>query len=386
MRHSRDDHGRIHSQTVAEPSSATGNFLSMAARPVGRRAFMRSCAFTVGGLAVAGGIGETLAACGSQSSTSAAATSSSLGSITYQFSWIKNVEFGGSYIAATKGYYADQRINVSFLAGGPNVSVEPVVVSGKALVATDSPELVAGAVAQGAPLKIIAATFQKSPFGILSLAKAPITSPAGMIGKKIGVQGNNVTIFKAFLHVNGIPADKVTIVPVQFDPSPLVAGSIDGYLAFNFNEPVDLEQKGIKVNFFLMSDYHLGNFSEVYEARSDSLSDKTRRAQLVAFLRGEILGWQGAVADPALAADLAVNDFGKGLGLTVPIETASAIAMSDLIVTPETKQNGILTMSQASIQHSIATMTAEGINVSSDLFTTEILEEAYDGANHLTAS
>ena len=80
-----------------------------------RRSFLRRGA--AGGLGVAllgtGGMSAILAACGSSSKPAATGSSTSLagpkdlGELTFQLSWIKNVEFAGEYIADTNGYYKD---------------------------------------------------------------------------------------------------------------------------------------------------------------------------------------------------------------------------------------------------------------------------------------
>lgn len=62
------------------------------------------------------------------------ARAANLGKVAYQFSWIKNFQFAGEYVADYKRYYAAEGIEVDLLAGGPTLSVEPVVVSGKALI------------------------------------------------------------------------------------------------------------------------------------------------------------------------------------------------------------------------------------------------------------
>ena len=75
----------------------------------------------------------------------------------------------------------------------------PYVVAGCALTGTPTPpcvtaQWVVGAtrvLGGGAPLVTIGAQYQKNPFCIMSLASAPITEPAQMIGKKIGVQATN---------------------------------------------------------------------------------------------------------------------------------------------------------------------------------------------------
>lgn len=48
--------------------------------------------------------------------------------------------------------------------------------------------------------------------------------------------GVNETLFEALLEVNGIDASGATIVPVQYDPQPLVNGDVDGFFAYITNE------------------------------------------------------------------------------------------------------------------------------------------------------
>ena len=57
---------------------------------------------------------------------------------------------------------------------------------------------------QGAPFKIIGTQYQKNPIGIVSLAKAPIKSPADMVGKTIAVPPVNTISVEAMLAINGI--------------------------------------------------------------------------------------------------------------------------------------------------------------------------------------
>src|SRR6218665_128573 len=91
-----------------------------------------------------------------------ASAAEDLGEISYQLGWVKNFQFAGEYIADSKGYFTQQGLKVSLLSGGPGVSAEPIVLSGKALVGQNSTDNTANAVAKGAPLKIIGTNYQKS--------------------------------------------------------------------------------------------------------------------------------------------------------------------------------------------------------------------------------
>jgi ABC-type nitrate/sulfonate/bicarbonate transport system substrate-binding protein len=357
-----------------------GRRLAMATT-MDRRTFLQHGMRSAAGLGLlgAGGASALLAACGKGSGGGGGVVP-----VTYQLSWVKNVEFGGSYIAESDGFYRDEGTNVTLVAGGPNVAPEPQVASGKALVAISVPDFTASARAKGAKLKIIGAHFQKNPFGIMSLASNPIPNPQAMEGKKIGVQAINEPAWNAFLKVNHIDPASITKVPVQFDPQPLVAGEVDGWICLYYEEPSQLAQQGVKTHVFLFDDYGLSELSDVIIASEKSLADATDRDTLVKFMRGEIRGWEGLVADPGNAAKLATTVYGKTLGLNQQEQTREATAMVHLVSTPDTDQHGLLTMTAAKMEESVASMAAGGIHSTvKDLFTTEILDAAYGGKSKL---
>jgi ABC-type nitrate/sulfonate/bicarbonate transport system substrate-binding protein len=327
---------------------------------------------------------SALAACGSSGSSSSAgagssASGSGFGSIAVQLSWIKNIEFAGEYFATSKGYYTAAGFSsVNLIAGGSaGTSAESAVASGKAFCGLSSPTVTAPAILQGAPLKIVGTTYQKNPFCILSIAKNPIAAPKDMKGKKIGVQqGTNDVIFKALLKANGMTTSDVTIVPVQYDPTVVTTGEVDGFMAYITNEPILIKAKGFDVTTFLMADYGLPLVAETLTVLQDSI-DKDRK-KVKAFLLAEIKGWKDAVASPSTSADLAVNTFGKGNGLAVAEQLAEATAQNGLIVSSDTKTNGIFTMSDALIAENIDVLGKVGTTIkASQLFDLSLLAEVY---------
>lgn len=327
---------------------------------------------------------SALAACGSSAGSApagAAATSSggSFGDIAIQLSWIKNIEFAGEYFATTKGYYAAAGFSsVNLIAGGSaGTSAESAVASGKAFCGLSSPTVTAPAILQGAPLKIVASTYQKNPFCILSVAKNPIAAPKDMAGKKIGVQqGTNEVIFKALLKANGMSASDVTVVPVQYDPTVVTTGEVDGYMAYITNEPILIKAKGYEVTTFLMADYGLPLVAETLTVLQDSI-DKNR-AKVKAFLLAEVKGWKDAVAAPSASAELAVGTFGKGDGLALTEQTAEATAQNGLIVSSDTRAHGILTMTDALVAQNIDALGKVGTTITADkLFDLSLLTEVY---------
>lgn len=155
---------------------------------------------------------------------------------------------------------------------------------------------------QGAPLKIIGATFQKNPFCILSIEQGtPIRTLADLAGKTVGIQaGTNQQIFAGFLKANGIDPASVKQVVVQYEPTPLTEKKVDGFMAFLTNEPFLVKSQGFTPVTLAFADNGLPLASETLVVLQDTI-DKDRN-KLKAFLKAEIQGWNDAVADPAAVA------------------------------------------------------------------------------------
>ncbi|MBW8485655.1 ABC transporter substrate-binding protein [Actinomadura parmotrematis] len=319
-----------------------------------------------------------LAACGDSDDAKGAGGGSGHGSLGIRLAWIKNVEFAGEYLADANGHYrAEGFSKVDLITGGPNATpAETDVVTGKAFAGLSSPDRVGAAVLQGAPLKIIGSQYQKNPFAITSMAKNPIKTPQDMIGKKIGVQATNEAVWNAFLKAAKIDPKQVTKVPVQFDPLPLTTGTVDGWMSYVTNEPNVLKLKGFDTHVMLLADNSYPLVGESYLVTTEAI--EKNRDKIKAMLRAEIKGWKDSLKDPAAGAELAVDTYGKGLGLEVKEQTLESTSQNALILTADTKKNGIFTMTPELVQANISTLKFAGVDISAEqLFDLSILEEVY---------
>jgi ABC-type nitrate/sulfonate/bicarbonate transport system substrate-binding protein len=321
--------------------------------------------------------GSAAAASSSAPATTTAAVKD-FGTIDYRLAWIKNVEFAGTYIADTKGYYkAEGFSKVNLIAGGPTAPpIETDVVTKKAFVGLSAPDLVAAAVKAGAKIKIIGAEYQKNPFAIMSMTKTAIKTPQDMIGKKIGVQAANESVWSAFLKANKIDPSKITKVPVQFDPLPLTTGSVDGWFSFITNEPNDLRGKGFDVTTLLLADHNYPLVSECYVVLTENITAQADKIK--AMFRAEIKGWKESAADPAEGATLAADVYGKGLGLKAAEQTLESKDQNALINNADTKKNGLFTITPELIAQNIATLKFAGFDMTADqLFDTSLIDAVY---------
>lgn len=292
-----------------------------------------------------------------------------------QLGWIANVENAGEFVAASKGYYAQEGVAPTLTPGGPGAILEPTVASGAALVGLSSADTIALANAEGAGLKIVGVTLQSNPSAVMSLASNPVPDPASLEGKRLGLQQSGEAIYAAFFDAAGVDASEVTIVPVQFDPAPLVAGEVDAFASFQTNQPIALAAEGIETVTFLLADYGYNLYADAFFVTEDTLADSEARETVVRFLWATRRGWEDAIADPAAAAQIVVDEYGADLGLDVDGQTATLEAFAPLIQTADTEEHGLFWMTEEGIAENIATMQSVDIEVDESLFTNELLEE-----------
>jgi len=341
----------------------------------GRAALRRSAA-----AATAVGLALTLAACGGDDDTEASSSGDGgYGELSIQLSWIKNAEFLGEYMADTNGYYDDAGFDSVNLVAGPSTGVAELV-QGAADVALSDAVSVGTAVAnEDAPVKIIGTTYQKNPFTILSLTEGGnIASPQDMVGKRIGVQDSNTSLFEALLAANDISPDDLTIVPVQYDPSVLVNGEVDGFVAYLTNESITVSADGTAVTNLPFADNGLPFVAETFTVTDQAIEED--RDELKAFLEAEIRGWMDVLADPEAAVDTCLESYGADLGLDRDNEIVSANTANDeLITSPDTEENGLFTITEELQEQTVESLAGAGVDVTTeDLFDLSLLAEVYE--------
>jgi ABC-type nitrate/sulfonate/bicarbonate transport system substrate-binding protein len=289
---------------------------------------------------------------------------------TMQAAWVNDAEFMGYFIAIDNGYYKAEGLDLAYLSGGPDVIPEAALLSKKADVALSTVETAIKAITeQKAPLVIIGAQYQKNPVGIVSLASKPLKTPADLVGKTIAVPPVNRLTVDALLKLNGIDKSKVRIVPYAYDPTPLLKGEIDGSLDFTTNVPYTIKTKGQEAVSFLLADFKLPLFNDVVVVTQDTL--KTRRKELVAFLRASRKGWAENFKDTAAWPPRFKDTWFKGTGRSIDNELYFNQAQKPLIESP----GGVFSMSDEAIGNCIAALNAVNVKAIKAHFDTSLLKE-----------
>jgi ABC-type nitrate/sulfonate/bicarbonate transport system substrate-binding protein len=294
--------------------------------------------------------------------------------VALQLSWLHSVQFGGSYIAKSKGYWSEAGLEVALNPGGPNAPVDPAVVTGQALIGISAADYASASVEQGAPFKIIGVAMQKNPFVIASLPDNPVNTPADLVGKKIGMALANTPVLQALCTINNIDINQIEIVPTQYDAAPLVAKQVDCLLCWETDLPVAMAIQGIESVTMLMADHGYAVHSQTYIATEDSLAN--RRADLVAMMRGEVRGWDDYKADPRAAAALTLEMY-PDQGLDLATQELQAERQVPLMFSDLTDANGFGWFTDETVAQNVETLALFGRSVTADLWDRSILEEVH---------
>ncbi|WFE76963.1 ABC transporter substrate-binding protein [Roseinatronobacter sp. S2] len=289
---------------------------------------------------------------------------------TMQSAWINDAEFAGYFIGLDQGYYTEEGLDLTYLPGGPDVIPESSIIAGRADLSLTTPDTTIKAIVeQGAPFKIIGAQYQKNPIGIVSLAKSPILTPQDMIGKTIAVPPVNTISVEAMLAINGIDRSQVNIVPYSYDPTPLIRGEIDASLDFTTNVPYTIETMGEEAVSFLLYDFGFTIYNDTVVVTEETL--RTKRAELVGWLRASRRGWVENFADPDLWPPRWMDSWFAGTGRSLENELFFNHAQQPLMESPA----GYMAMTEDGIDANLEALARVGINGTRDMFDTTLLEE-----------
>ena len=226
-----------------------------------------------------------------------AAEPASTTTVNLQQEWFPFAGFAGE-VSASKRFAARHDLNLRITPGSEQVDPIKLVLAGAAQFGVVSGDLLAAAIAKGAPLVAIGVVNEQSPTVFLVRQDAPIRTPGDFVGKKVGIlTGTNTErIYELLMKRQGVDRSKIMEIPIPFDLQTFVLGQYDVRPAFIYDEPVSLEQKGVSFHVIIPKDYGVDFIGTVYFTTKDMV--KTQRTTVVRVLQSLVQGWQFALAQP----------------------------------------------------------------------------------------
>jgi len=216
--------------------------------------------------------------------------------------YIPNVQFAHFYLAAEKGFFADEGLDVTFDYNFENDVVQRIASKNKIEFALASADSILLARAQGLPVKAVMSTSQEFPVAFMSKSTLPLATPADLKGKVIGIPGRFGASYiglQALLYAGGLTEADVTIQEIGFNQVPvLLSDKVQIISGYANNEPIQLAAQGTAVNVLRVADF--------YPMASDQLIVNealigTEKDVVTKFTRALQKGMQAVSDDPAAA-------------------------------------------------------------------------------------
>ncbi len=252
--------------------------------------------------------------------------------VSLQLNWFHEAEFVGYYVAAARGYYKANGLDVTIREGGPDDPAIKHVVDRSATYAISSFGEQKDLVAAHKPVTAVMAAFQIPPLVIFSLSGSGISRPADLVGMRVGVtteywQGVLTDTLKAA----GVDSANVKLVKVSpEDLQALYDGRVDAWLGYAQDEPIKAEVAGHPVHCIFPADYGIGGYEGLVLTNDRTIKsdpDLVRR-----FVRASQQGWRYAVEHPDEAARI-LHEWSPQPGLA--FQKLAVRAVGPLIDTPQ---------------------------------------------------
>lgn len=229
--------------------------------------------------------------------------------VTVVLDWTPNTNHTGLYVAKTKGYFAEQGLDVNIILPGDAGSIQ-TVASGNAHFGVTYQEELTQARVQNVPALSIAAIIQHNTSGFASPVAKNITSPKDFEGKVYGGWGSPVeaAVIESVMQLEGANASKVDFVNIgDVDFFTAVQRDIDFAWAFYAWTGIEAELRDFPLNMIYVKD--LASQLDYYTPiliTSEKLA-KEDPELVKAFMRAVTQGYEFAIANPAEAAEILIT-------------------------------------------------------------------------------
>ncbi|MEZ4641825.1 MAG: ABC transporter substrate-binding protein [Chloroflexota bacterium] len=257
-------------------------------------------------------IASLLMACGGQTNNTepavtddtAVSDTAVLTHIRLPMGYIPDPQYAPYYVAADKGYYAAEGLEVDF-----DYSFE---TDGMALVGANelpfaivSGEQVILARAQELPVVYVLEWFQRYPIAIVSKAAANIETPADLRGRNVGLPGffgASYVGYVGLLSANGLSEGDVNANDIGFTQvESLLTDKVEAVVGYANNEPVQLTARDEAIHVIYVADY----IDMVANGIVTNETTIANNPELVrGFVRATLRGLADTLADPQTAYEI----------------------------------------------------------------------------------
>ena len=240
--------------------------------------------------------------------------------LSLQLKWVTQAQFAGYYVAADKGFYDEEGLEVEIKPGGPDIAPAQVLAGGGADVMLDWLPSALASREKGLPLVNIAQPFKSSGMMLTCRKDTGIATPADFKGKTLGVWffGNEYP-FLSWMSQLGMSTeggdDGVTVLKQGFNVDPILQKQADCVSTMTYNEYWQIIDAGLTPDdlvVFKYEDQGVSTLEDGIYVLEDRLSDPAFKDQMVRFVRASMKGWKYAEENPDEAAEIVLDNDATG--------------------------------------------------------------------------
>lgn len=204
----------------------------------------------------------TSAPAAAQPTSAPPAPAEGLRRVTLAMSYIPNVQFAPYYVAAQKGYFAEEGLEVVFDYNFENDVVQRAATWPESAVAfaTASGTSTLLARQQGIPVKTVMTLYQEFPVVFFAKSETGLKSAADLAGKTVGIPGNfgeSLYGLLAVRYANQLDESAFTVQEIGFTQAQAVLeDKVPVAIGYAMNEPVILRQQGEEVDVLRVADVY----------------------------------------------------------------------------------------------------------------------------------
>ncbi|MEP7084790.1 MAG: ABC transporter substrate-binding protein [Betaproteobacteria bacterium] len=223
--------------------------------------------------------------------------------VTLRLNWLLYGFHTPFYLGLERGYYKDEKIDLSIGEGQGSVrAVQTVGAKGDMFGLADGGSVVAG-VAKGAPVKAVMAVTNSSPYSLAVRADAGIKTMKDLEGKTVASAPGEagLQLLPALFARNGVDIDKVKILRVDGAGKMVAVAEkrAEALMAGLDNQSLTLPKQGVPLVDFAYSKYGTNTVGLTIFTHNDLIKenpDLVRR-----FVKATIRSFEAAIKDPEAA-------------------------------------------------------------------------------------
>ncbi len=219
--------------------------------------------------------------------------------------WIPQAQFAGYYVAAEKGFYREQGIDVTILDGGPRHTVEKLLASGEATIASHFLSSAVKLRDQGLPVVHLAQITQRSALMLVAHKSHGIHSLKDLDGKKVSLWQSFTAQPEALFRKNNLRVRIITQGPTI---NLFMRGGVDAASAMWYNEYHLFLNSGLnedEVALFFYDRNGLNFPEDAIVCLAETW--RTRPEVCRKFVRASLAGWEYACGHPDEALRLVMQ-------------------------------------------------------------------------------